>query len=417
MTDKLLFYGDSPHGPTGFGRVSEGIFRELSADWDIQIFALNHQDAFPVKDGLKEVNIQNATKLYPEIQATDPYKQQKFLHHLQATEFDYDRLLLLHDSFVLSHQLDGPAGGDKPFVHHVVELARQNQARVVLYFPVDSPPPANWVQPLTVADKMVVYTDWARKVVGEKLKDTSNLEVIPHGTYTDTFHPLPESQVNQLRQNLQIPPNSLALGYVGVNHLRKNIPRDVMLAFAEFHSRYPQTNLLLKTQPVVQENGWDLVRVKDQLTAEYGLEEDAIKFVTVNGSAYLPDELLNQLYNALDALYLPSMEGWGLPVTEAFSTKTPTLVGDHAGLSDVGADGRSLKINVPDDPNFRIGWGRDMAVFRSLIDIHDFVKTAGKLIEMSSEEKEELTDRAYTWIQDHTWNIIASRWNKLLSDL
>lgn len=411
---KLLFYGDSPFGPTGFGRVSEGIFRELSPEWDIQIFGLNHREAFPEKPGFDSVSLKKPETAVPGFEGPDPYQQEKFLLYLSQTDFEYERLLLLHDSYVLTRRLDGPAGDNRPFIEHVTHLAHEDQARVLLYFPVDAPPAAEWVTPLFAADEVVVYTRWARRTVEATVDQPGEIEVIPHGSYTDTFYPIGENEISQIRRSLELNPDDFALGFVGVNHLRKNIPRDVMLAFAELNAQYPETTLLLKTQPVVQENGWDLVRIKEHLETEYDLEENAIRFITVDGSAYLPDAMLNQVYNALDAVYLPSMEGWGLPITEAFSTKTPTIVGDHAALSEVGGENRSLKVEVPDSPNHRISWNRDMAPFRTMIDINDFVQTAGKLVEMEPDEREALTNRAYDWIQTHTWAEIADRWRALL---
>ncbi|MCC7435628.1 MAG: glycosyltransferase family 4 protein [Methanoregulaceae archaeon] len=54
---------------------------------------------------------------------------------------------------------------------------------------------------------------------------------------------------------------------------------------------------------------------------------------------FVPDELLSALYTHADAFVMPSeYEGFGLPVLEALSYGTPTIVANNSSLPEVGGD-------------------------------------------------------------------------------
>jgi glycosyltransferase involved in cell wall biosynthesis len=54
---------------------------------------------------------------------------------------------------------------------------------------------------------------------------------------------------------------------------------------------------------------------------------------------FVPDELLSALYTHADVFVMPSeYEGFGLPVLEALSYGTPTIVANNSSLPEVGGD-------------------------------------------------------------------------------
>jgi glycosyltransferase involved in cell wall biosynthesis len=66
---------------------------------------------------------------------------------------------------------------------------------------------------------------------------------------------------------------------------------------------------------------------------ELGLEE------TTRFPGFLPPSELRGLYRLAEALVFPSLfEGWGMPVTEAFSAGLPVACSSAAGLPDLVGD-------------------------------------------------------------------------------
>jgi glycosyltransferase involved in cell wall biosynthesis len=409
----IVYYGDTPVGPTGFGRVSEGIIGNLVNDFNFEVYGINHQPHLKRSEEFEDVHIHKASE------GQDPYGRDGFVHYLSNTSFDFDIVFMLQDSFILSSASQDDSQDDPTyFIEEVRRICEQRDAKLVTYFPIDAKPYSSWVEPiLEFSHQSVTYTNWAKETVDEVVGEETDLDVIYHGTSPDTFYPLDDDTVSQYREKYLDDPDGFYIGYVGTNQRRKNIPRDVIKAFAELRKQNDNAYLLLKTEHSNLGSGWHLDRVVERVKREEDIHPSSIQFMNPPGQENVDLEHLNVFYNMFDCVYLPSMEGWGLPITEAYTTKTPTIVGDHAGLSEVGAMGRSMKVDVPDHPNFEMVLNQDNDVTRTMIDINDFVETAEMIIH-DSGHRQRVVNNAWDWAMNYRWSTIAhEEWKPVFKEM
>lgn len=410
---QILYYGVSPTQPSGFGRVGEELIRNLKDRWDFSVYGIGHQPYHDVPDGLEDVDIDSATDV------GDAHGRVGLLEQLERRGDEYDCLFVLQDYFSLNANISSKNLEPKTFAEHLLERCEHHDIKSVLYVPVEERPYPDWLEPLLGFDRLVVYCDWAKRQVETALGETpDNLRVIEHGSNSDMFWPMPDKEVEEMRQEMLPNPDDFVIGYLGDNQRRKNIGRDVIAAFGELWKEQKDVSLMLKTDRQKRE-GWELDRILWDERMRTGVPKDKLFFTTDSNNSKLDNASLNKIYNIFDCLYLPSMEGWGLPVTEAFTARVPTIVGGHGALNYIGGDGRSLKVDVPgpENRNFTARWVNDNGVQRTLIDVYDFVETVQDLRAMPQDEVAEMMDQAESWAEDRPWSEKADRWHELLASI
>lgn len=409
----ILYYGVSPSQPSGFGRVCEEIVRNLKNQWHFEILGIGHHRYDEIPDGLEDVRIDSATDV------GDAHGRVQLIETLRRQGDQFDVLFVLQDYFTLNSRIRSKKLENKEFARHILKQCEENDIKTVLYMPVEERPYPDWLEPLMDFDRIVLYCDWAKRQVGQVISGMPDkFRVIEHGTNPDMFYPHDQSEIEEMRQEMLPNPDDFVIGYVGDNQRRKNIGRDVVTAFGELWKHHHDVSLMLKTDREARE-GWEMDRILWDERMRTGVPKEKMFFTTDSKNSALDNASLNKIYNCFDALVLPSMEGWGLPVTEAFTARTPTIVGDHASLSYVGGGGRSLKINVPgpENPNFTARWVNDNGVQRTLIDIYSFVEKVRELRAMDDDDVESMLDNAESWAKDRPWSQQASKWDDLLSEL
>jgi glycosyltransferase involved in cell wall biosynthesis len=168
------------------------------------------------------------------------------------------------------------------------------------------------------------------------------------------------------------------------------------------------------THPKDETKGWNLVEVREDLKHKYGLPNEAIQFAK-DVDEFLPDHTLNKMYNMMDLLYLPSQEGWGLPVTEAMACGTLTAVGDHAALSEIGRHGGSFMIEVEEDsyvPRDVLSRLRSSVVVEDVVDTFDEIKN-----DATEKQKDVRRANGKVFMEGLTWDKVATSWNRELTNL
>ncbi|NLO06738.1 MAG: glycosyltransferase family 4 protein [candidate division WS1 bacterium] len=123
--------------------------------------------------------------------------------------------------------------------------------------------------------------------------------------------------------------------FVGVRQPRKNLPRTV----AAFVSA-KQSGALPHRLVLAGKAGWRATET-ERAIAEAG--EDVLPL------GYVPDEDLPALYAGADLLLFPSLlEGFGIPVLEAFACGTPVVTSDESALPEIAGDA-ALLVNPRDE--------------------------------------------------------------------
>lgn len=123
------------------------------------------------------------------------------------------------------------------------------------------------------------------------------------------FYPLKETK-NELRRKLNLPIDKKLVLSVSANYPRKNLK-------------------IIEDTMEVLGSDYKLIRVGSPL-------KDSLTFTNI------PNEKLNQIYNACDVFFIPSRyEGFGLPVIEAFSSGVPVVGSDIPVFQEI-SDGAAL---------------------------------------------------------------------------
>ena len=405
---KLLIVGDSAKVHTGFGRVIKEITTHLYNTNQFDITTIGWFDRatsefvpFPV--------IPTSHRSVQE-QEADKYSQLTFPKAVQTIKPD----------LVLSV-------GDKWMTEHIAKCSDRGTFKWISYVPIDGAPlPLGWAEELGKADKLVMYTNFARNVLhGRSPEIASGCEVIYHGTDTETFHPLDKKEC---KKKLGFDEDSFIFGCVARNQPRKYLPR-LIKAFALFYkgigpdlrSQPEKDKIKLFMHMAVKDCGWDL----EELINRYGIKDSVVFTDGLKIGAGVDSDTLNVIYNSFDVHTLPtSGEGWGLSVSESGSCGVPNLVTDWFAHKEF-CSGFSSLIPVGDfivEPLTNIE--------RALVDIHEYARGMDRMYlepdEYNEKHKMEnpvtsgapyrkmLGDRGREDMLKMDWNIINEKWLELV---
>ncbi len=457
---KVLALADSPTSATGFAQVSRNVLNRLAktGKYDIDVIGINHsgdpydQTKFP----------------YRIFQAgnNDMYGRYRFIDALNGKQIKsgmlppYDLLFTIQDPFVIEG-----LGLQIAFAEQL-RVTKESWKRTldpeywfkwIGYFPVDSEVKENWVdRSIALPDYPVAYCPWGLSRIMKfdkenfeisfnmKMSDTGDtkkaklqiptlkdrIQTIPHGVDLNVFHVITDEERKKFRDEYfsgQLKDDTFLVVNVSRNQPRKDIAR-TMNVFAEFKRRVPNSHLYLHMQ------GHDLGGGIEELGRNFGLEvgKDFSVPIDFNAGIGYTMDIVNKIYNAADAMITTTLgEGWGFISTEAYATKTPLVAPNITSFIDIiGADVEMDKLN---DWLKNGGWEtvrgipvlagvtasewiclglQDNERMRPLTNIEDMVN---KLVwvKENPEQVKRITDRAYFWVQELTWDKVADTWDKL----
>lgn len=421
---KLLFYGDTPTGNTGFSQVSKNILRRLheTGKYDISVVGINY---FGDPHDLPY-------KIYPAAynRQGDVYGRQRLLDLLRNNKNKFDVLFTLQDTFIMAtigkhlKKLRDGAIVEKEVFNQETKAMEKKKIfqrgmgfKWVYYYPIDCRPEKSWIEKsVAFADVAVPYTEYAKKeserVVNRKY------EVIYHGFDKATFFPMSEEEKMAFKEkffkdnNLK---NAFLIVNINRNQLRKGIPQ-TLLAFSLFKKIVP--NSVLYTHCDLYDHaGFDMMKLANKI----GLKEN---WLYPNPDRFklglsFEDDFINGLYNIADVNLSTTLgEGFGLSMVEAMATKTLNIFPDNTALSEILADKRGLLASCGETPNHLICNGPlDNNQLRPVVDIEDLV---GKMLWAYAhpEQRKEIEERAYAWSLEHlNWDNIGKQWHELITNL
>lgn len=152
---------------------------------------------------------------------------------------------------------------------------------------------------------------------------------VPHGVNPNIFRPLTEFKDEGLKSSL-LDKNYKFILFFNNRNIRRKKPADVMYAYKLFCDDLPvadamQCVLVMHTSPV-DDNGTDLIRVKNDLCPNYNV---------LFSQTVIGQDSLNEIYNMADCtINISDAEGFGIATAESVMAGTPIIVNVTGGLQD-----------------------------------------------------------------------------------
>ncbi len=384
---KLLIWSDSPEVPSGFGIVASHLFKNLHKKFDVDILGINH-------NGLSKYD---TSKYFMYPASTNP--QEPFGFQSMPTvlaESKPDIIFLMQDIFQIQRAM-------------IVIKKFAPDAKVVIYFPVDSAPfNLAWKSPLEEADEIITYTQFAKDTIIKAFPDMSKktIHMLDHGIDTDIFKPLDEKDIKSDRKAVKWN-KKFVICNVNRFQPRKNIAA-TLRATALFTKGYKVCkcgNWYLKTLESCDLNGCGKDKVIDTVDGKkdallylhmqpddvamghglsMSLQAHALNcgytdknlnsnLIMNRTNIYdnpLPVEEVNKIYN-MSCVNLSTTigEGFGFSLAEAQATGTPTIAPRNSAIPEVVADSDHLINNIA---HFTLP--NDSSNVRRLVDIKGVIK-------------------------------------------
>jgi len=402
---KLIAIGFNTYG-TGLTRVMHSIMRRLADRHEIHYLGIGYSGETTHDRGLT---------IYP----TNPKGGDVFAA-FQAKrlieEIDPALVFILHDIWCFDYYLRilGPY---------------RDRLKIVCYIPLDGKI-RNEVDaaPLEQADRVVVYTQFARKEFEgafERLRDKRGegefpaVDVIPHGIDPERFYPFQELLQASFASPARARAKRKVFGdfqgldesFIVLNASRPDKRKRVDLTvkgFARFAADKPANVRLCLHQAIM---GQPEREELSSLVQQFGLEERL--HLNPLGGGVVDDEKLNLLYNACDVGINTSMgEGWGMVSFEHGGAGAAQIVPAHSACADLWR-GRAELIQpersyIPEFSVLEMGEVSAEGVAQALNNLF-----------YNPQRRQQLAHAAFETAHkpEHSWNDIPERFNDLFVEL
>lgn len=157
------------------------------------------------------------------------------------------------------------------------------------------------------------------------------IDVVYHGVDRDSYHQVTdEARLAEIRKKYSLPERFVL--FVGAMVANKNLPR-LLRAFAATKHE----NAMTGSKFVIVGGGAWNSKPLYSLVSELGLQDDVIF------TGYVPADDIPGIYSLSTIYAFPSLvEGFGLPVLEAFACGTPVLTSNVTAMPEVAGDAAVL---------------------------------------------------------------------------
>ncbi|BAY87278.1 group 1 glycosyl transferase [Calothrix parasitica NIES-267] len=237
------------------------------------------------------------------------------------------------------------------------------------------------VKGMKQADAVVTVSSMTAKDATKILDiESARISIAPNAVEA-IYKPLPEEEIDKLRQESRISRKTLCLLNVGSNHPRKNI------------------DTVLKAIDTLKQQGVSVIFWK----AGADFNEEQKIFIRdrnlENNITYLgqPDKSnLVQIYNAADILIAPSFhEGFGITLLEAMACGTPVITSNVSAMPEVVGDAGILV-----EPN-------------------DYQSMANAVIHLQKDStfRQILIEKALTRVKQFTWESTSEKIAQIYEEL
>jgi len=316
---KVLIYGDFFKQASGFAKEIRTLIKYLPKDVEVRQVALDY-------NGLQKTEI----FVYPTaIKGTRDYWSAEILEYA-IEDFKPDIVLVLQDYFVL------------PAIQPVLSKPRKWKMKYIMWGVIDGAPLnhhhamcASWAHLNLVHSKFGKYT--LEDEFEKAYKSKGDVRVLYPPIDLEIYKPL---QVENLRKKYRTEERFVVL-MVGRNQFRKNTPV-LMEAVKKASKRITNIQLLLHSLPTKRPDG-------SEETFDYsGIIKnlDMIEYISaLRTSGPVTDEIMNEIYNSVDCLCLPTMgEGFGLPLAEGMAAGVPSIGTKCSAVTEILSEERGYLV-------------------------------------------------------------------------
>lgn len=395
----ILAVGDAV-AATGFARVLGSILERLVCEYNIHQLGTNyrgdpHNKAWQIYPACLGGDLQGVSRLKPLVRTIQP-----------------QIVFLLNDLWVLAD-----------YVNELKEF--EAEIRIVIYCPIDAGPvDTDVVERLEGVNQFVVYTLFAKREMEKALaiirgrKSEFNfpeIKVIPHGIDTNTFYPYSFDSIGQLNSPGRLRAIESLFGddvdastaFIVLN-ANRNQPRkriDITIKGFTMFAKDKPANVKLHLHMGVEDAGWNVIK----LAKRYGIEDRLILTTKGNNLPGVPDQQLNDIYNAAAVgINTSAGEGWGLVSFEHAATGAAQIVPRHSACEELW-DGAGLML----DPVLSLT--TEQLLTEGQIVAPQGVAQALELLYTNPEILKEMSVAAYrrASLPEYQWTAIAQRWSSL----
>ncbi len=399
----VLWLSNVPHLATGFSVVARNLLFKLheTGKYEFTIVGINYSGEFVDQSAYPFM-------MYPaKMDAGDDILGlNRTMMFLQQDIWDI--VFTLYDPFVIENI--GPQ-------IRALQENRKRPFKWIGYYPVDAEQDESWVRnSVSLTDYPVAYTYYGAEEFFKKditLKD--KLKVIYHGVDPAVFYPVGEETTKEFRRRYFkdfINEDTFLITNINRHQIRKDITR-TMVAFKEFKKKVPNSFLYLHMKET--DVGGSILAKARQLGLKPGVD------FTIPGmfSEYVgvAETVLNMIYNTSNVITSTTLgEGFGLSSIEAMATKTPVVMPDNTAFSEILDDGRGVKVKCGTTSSEFANFGpSDKDRIRPLTNVDDLVNGWLWVYE-HPEEAKEMTEKAYAWAMENTWDKITDQWVKIFEE-
>lgn len=408
-TLNVLFWGDNPHGITGFGKVIKNVIRQVydNEKYKIDVLGISY-----LGDPYKADNYNGKDLMYDVYTPFEVGKQMDLYGAGKLQTFlasgKVDILFILQDTFIARN-----------IMKKIVELRTKltNKFVIIYYYPID----CGWVYPdwitdaVSVADIPVCYTNFGKAVSARHDPKLRNMDVIYHGTDKNMYKPWPDSMRSQIKQSFwgQGFDKKFIVLNVNRNQPRKDLNR-TFAVFAELKKHVPEAYLFCLSNPA--DIGGNIIDVALQYGLKWGVDWMSPDPTKYNPMLGIPEEQIVTMYNTADVCISTTLgEGWGLSLTEAMACGCPVVFPENTSITEIiGKDDERGTLVLSGNDGNRICLGpQDNNLSRPLTDIMDM---AGVLEDIAKdpEKYREKARAAVSWVP--SWDDVGNDWRRIFDE-
>jgi glycosyltransferase involved in cell wall biosynthesis len=316
----ILWVGDAVT-QTGFARVTHSVLDPLAeqGEYNIHVLGVNHFGD-PYDYGYK---------IWPARLGGDVLGYNRLPQLINSILPDV--VILFNDLWVVNKYIE-------------ILLEMEYKGKVLTYFPVDSTGyNPDWIRTLYSLEKILVYTEFAKKVLREA-GFKGQVDVVPHGINTELFFPIPQAEARNQLAGLHEEDFIVFNG--NRNQPRKRIDVTVK-AFTQFAKDKPNARLYLHMG--MNDLGWDLINLFHREAKRQGIRDSWERLILTNPnlgpSNSVTVETLNIIYNTADVGVNTSLgEGWGLVSFEQSACGVAQIVPNYSACAEL-YEGRGLTVD------------------------------------------------------------------------
>jgi len=234
-------------------------------------------------------------------------------------------------------------------------------------------------------DRICAISKVTRDIVKEAAPEV-NLSYVPHAVDSEVFKPLPEEQINQIRERHLGEDKERFIFFWNNRNARRKQSGSLLFWFKTFLDKvgHDKAQLIMHTDPK-DPHGQDLEKIIDHL----GLDTDRQVLLSVQK---VSQEDLATFYNMVDCtINISDAEGFGLATLESLSCGTPIIANMTGGLQEQIRSGSDL-FGIPLFPESKavIGSQDVPYIYEDRISEGQVVSALEKMFVMTPEERKEL---------------------------